>query len=122
MFSSVKAVLISEEEEHITEIDLDISSEKREIFKLLKGPGTFIGQWPEIDVVIMKCRESIFSLMENRNTLPPPFETEKVLGPILLIRMDENSDPQDFTLEEYRRHQSAAGAPTPRPSEPPLCN
>jgi hypothetical protein len=106
MFSPVKAVLISEEEGHVTEIDIDISSEKREIFSILKGQATFIGQWPEIDVVIMKCRESVFDLMTNRNVLPAPFDTEIVVGPILLIRMDENSDPQDFTLEEYTRFRS----------------
>ena len=117
MFSPVKAVLISEEEGHITEIDVDITSEKREIFKILRGPGTFIGQWPDIDVVVMKCRESIFSLMENRNQLPPPFHEEQVLGPVLLIRMDENSDPHNFTLEEFCRRFPG---PTPAPPAPIL--
>ena len=105
MFRPVKAVLISEEDGHITEIDIDISSQKKEIFCILKGQATFIGQWSEIDVVIMKCRESIFELMMNRNVLPAPFDTEVVVGPILLIRMDENSDPHDFTLEEYTHFQ-----------------
>ena len=61
-FQPVKAVLISEEEGNVSEIDLDISSEKREIFKLLKGPATFIGQCYETNIVAMKCRESIFEL------------------------------------------------------------
>lgn len=100
-----KAVLISEEENHVTEIDLDISSEKREIYNILKGRATFIGQWPELDVVIMKCLESPFELMLNRNVLPAPFDTEVVVGSILLVRMDENSDPQDFTLAEYRQFE-----------------
>ena len=107
MFRPVKAVLISEEDDHITEIDIDISSQKREIFSILKGQATFIGQWPDLDVVIMKCRESIFELMLNRNVLPAPFESEVVIGPILLIRMDENSEPRDFTLEEYMHLQQA---------------
>ena len=105
-FESVKAVLISEEEGHITEIDLNISSEKKEIFNILKGPATFIGQWPELEVVIMKCRETVFELTENRNKLPKPFDEEYTIGPIILIRMDFNSDPQDFTLEEYRHFVS----------------
>jgi hypothetical protein len=100
-FEPVKAVLISEEEGNITEIDINISSEKREIFKILKGSATFIGQWPDLDVVIMKCRESVFELMENRNILPKPFDEERIYGPVLLIRMDVNSDPQDFRLCEY---------------------
>jgi hypothetical protein len=92
------AVLIKEQFRDIQEIDLDIEPSKNEIFLRLGGPATFIGQWPDLDVVIMKCThgESL-----NRNTLPTPFKTEEVYGPILLVRMDENSDPRDFTLEEY---------------------
>jgi hypothetical protein len=92
------AVLIKEQFGNIQEIDLDIEPSKNEIFLRLGGPVTFIGQWPDLDVVIIKCRhgESL-----NRNTLPTPFKTEEVYGPILLVRMDENSDPRDFTLEEY---------------------
>jgi len=75
-----KAVLIHEEIGHVQEIDLDIAPSKNEIFKLLCGRQTFIGQWPD---------------------LPHPFDVEDVYGKILLVRMDENSDPQDFTLDEY---------------------
>ena len=39
----------------------------------------------------------------NENDLPEPFSNEVVLGPILLIKMDEKSEPQNFTLEEYKR-------------------
>ena len=92
------AVLIKEQLGAIQEIDLDIEPSKNEIFLRLGGPATFIGQWPDLDVVIIRCRhgESL-----NQNTLPTPFKTEEVYGPILLVRMDENSDPRDFTLEEY---------------------
>ena len=93
----VKAILITEQENDIKEIDLQIDK----IHELLRGPATFIGQYPEIDVVIMKCRESIFELKLNQNILPAPFDTEAVLGSILLIRMDINSEPRDFTLFEY---------------------
>jgi hypothetical protein len=102
IFDPVKAVLIGTKKDDISEIELDISSHKREIFSLLKGSGTFIGQWPELDVVIMKCRESLIDLDINENDLPEPFQTEIVLGSILLIRMDENSEPKNFTLEEYQ--------------------
>ena len=113
-----KAVLISEEENHITEIDLDIFSDRNKIFSILKGPATFIGQWPEIQVVIMKCRESPFDLLTNRNTLPYPFDKDigVVVGPILLVRMNANAEPEDFTLDEYRQfeeqtHRSQHQAP-----------
>lgn len=93
-----KAVLIHEEMGHVEEIDLDIAPSKNEIFKLLCGRQTFIGQWPDIDVVIMKPEDG---KVKNENNLPHPFDVEDVYGKILLVRMDENSDPQDFTLDEY---------------------
>jgi hypothetical protein len=96
----VKCVLISEEDGNISEIETPLQSD---LYKILKGSATFIGQWPEIDVVIMRCQESCFDLMENRNILPKPFDSERVLGPILLVRMDINSIPIDFTLKEYEQ-------------------
>lgn len=93
-----KAVLIYEDKDHIEEIEVDIEPSKNEIFKLLSGRATFIGQWPEIDVVIMKPE---YGIIENENILPFPFHGEEVRGKILLMRMDEHSEPQDFTLHEY---------------------
>ena len=94
-----RAVLIHEKRGEIEEIDLDISPVKNQIFKLLRGRQTFIGQWPGIDVCIMKAEKS--KLSKNGNELPRPFSSEEVYGKILLVRMDENSEPQDFTLAEY---------------------
>lgn len=99
-----KAVLIHEEFDDIAEIDIDIDPVKNQIFKVLQGPATFIGQWPELDVVIMKCVRGGDPWAErerNANLLPPPFQRERVLGKILLMRMDADSEPQDFTLNEY---------------------
>lgn len=93
-----KAVLLHEEEGNIEEIDLDIDPKKNEIFKILSGRGTFIGQWPEIDVVIMK---GVAGGTRNDNVLPFPFHGEETFGKILLIRMDEDSEPRDFTKEEF---------------------
>ena len=93
-----KAILIHESLGTIEEVYLDISPAKNQIFLLLGGPQTFIGQWPDIDVVIMKPEDG---KVKNENNLPHPFDVEDVYGKILLVRMDENSDPQDFTLDEY---------------------
>ena len=94
-----KSILIHENKGNIEEIELDISPAKNEIFKLLEGRQTFIGQWPDIDVVIMKPEDG---KVKNENALPHPFDVEDVFGKILLVRMDESSEPQDFTLEEYQ--------------------
>ena len=92
------AVLIREELGDVRQIELDIDPKKNEIFLLLSGSATFIGQWPDLDVVIMKPQ---YGSSLNNNKLPPPFDTEEVRGSILLVRMDEESEPQDFTLTEY---------------------
>jgi hypothetical protein len=98
----VKAILIHETLGKLEEIDLDIHPRKNEVFKYLQGRQTFIGQWPDIDVVIMKPDDGF---IKNENVLPPPFANEDVHGRILLVRMDECSDPQDFTLDEFRRYK-----------------
>ena len=96
-----KAILIREKLGDMIEINLDISPHKNEIFKLLEGRQTFIGQWPDIDVVIMKPEDG---KVKNENTLPHPF-TPKKFRKDLLVRMDEYSEPRDFTLREYRRYK-----------------
>lgn len=93
-----KAVVLHEQEGCIEEIELDIDPRKNEIFKILSGRGTFIGQWPDIDVVIMK---GVAGGARNENVLPFPFHGEETLGKILLVRMDKDSEPQDFTKAEF---------------------
>ena len=95
------AVLINEKRNDIHEIDVDISPEKNEIYRILRGKATFLGQWPEKSVVILTCESSPFDLKMNVNRLPRPFTNMSVFGRIILIRMDEDSEPQDFTLKEY---------------------
>ena len=48
------AVLINEKRNDIHEIHVDISPYKNEIFKILKGKASFLGQWPDEQVVIVK--------------------------------------------------------------------
>jgi hypothetical protein len=98
VFKMTKAILVHEDVGHVQEIDLDITPVKNEIFKLLGGRQTFIGQWPDIEVVIMKAENAT---IKNGNILPRPFDKEDTYGKILLVRMDKNSEPQDFTLYEY---------------------
>jgi hypothetical protein len=99
-----RAVLINERKNDIREINLDIAPEKNEIFKILRGKASFLGQWPDEQVVIVKCElcDTEFDLPVNQNRLPRPFTNMIVFGRILLIRMDDYSEPQDFTLKEYR--------------------
>lgn len=94
----VKCVLIHEQLGDIEEIETPL---QRDLYTILKGPGTFIGQYGNLNVIIMKCREPYMELAPNQNRLPPPYDTEDVMGPILLVRMNQNSEPEDFTLLEF---------------------
>ena len=102
-FSPVKAILIGTNQGDIKEITLDISTKTSQVSQYLGGPGTFIGQWEKHDIVIMKCREFLFEPNCNNNKLSYPFTGEKTLGPILLIKMDETSNPQNLTLEDIEK-------------------
>ena len=99
-FDPVKAVLIGVRHGDLREISLDISSKTSQVTQYLGGVGTFIGQWIDQDIVIMKCRDPLIEPMINCNKLAKPFGKHMVMGPILLIRMDDKSEPQDLTLEE----------------------
>ena len=100
-----RAVLINEKRNDIHEIHVDISPYKNEIFKILKGKASFLGQWPDEQVVIIKTEpeEALTELKLNTNRLPRPFTNMIVYGRILLLRMDDNADPQNFTLKEYHK-------------------
>ena len=99
-FPPVKAVLIGTSRDDFVEISLDISFKTSQITQYLGGPGTFIGQWVDHNIVIMKCRECLFEPHINKNQLAKPFKGETTLGPILLIRMNDDAEPRDLTLQE----------------------
>tara|TARA_Y100000389_G_scaffold140231_1_gene138030 strand:+ start:261 stop:596 length:336 start_codon:yes stop_codon:yes gene_type:complete len=77
----------------------DMTPMKNTLGKYLNDSVTFIGQYEETQVVITKGLNSTDS--ENKNVLPAPFNDEKHNGDIVLIRMDDDAIPQDFTLDEY---------------------
>jgi len=99
-FPPVKAVLIGTSRGDFEEISLDISFKNSQVTQYLGGSGTFIGQWVDHNIVIMKCRECIFDPNINKNQLAKPFKGETTLGPILLIRMNDDAEPRDLTLQE----------------------
>ena len=98
-----RVILINEKRNDIHEIDIDLSPDQNEIYKILRGKASFLGQWPDEQVVIVKCNpnETMFDLALNENRLPRPFTNMLVFGRILLIRMDDDAEQQDFKLKEY---------------------
>jgi len=99
-FPPVKAVLIGTSRGDFEEISLDISFKNSQVTQYLGGSGTFIGQWADHNIVIMKCRECLREPDINKNILAKPFKGETTLGPILLIRMNDDAEPRDLTLQE----------------------
>jgi hypothetical protein len=96
-FEPVKAILLNTNVGDYREISLDISTKTSEVMKYLEGPATFIGQWEELEIVIMK---NPYAVVPNEHILKEPFDTETHCGPILLVRMDHEAHPRDLTLEE----------------------
>lgn len=109
-FDPVKAVLINVTKGDIEEISLDISSKTSQVAQYLGGVGSFIGQWIDKDIVIMRRRDPSTEPI-NCNKLAKPFRKQVVMGPILLIRMDENSEPKDLTLEEVLESKLVLSTP-----------
>jgi len=104
----MKSILLSEHTNIPIQIDLDIDPKKNEIYDILGGSATFIGQFINTDIVIIKAVNEKGLL--NKHVLPFPFNTEVVYGSILLVRMDENANHQDLMVEEYKRlHQLQLG-------------
>lgn len=100
IFAPVKAVLVNVKRNDIKEIVIDISSKNSQVSQYLGGSATFIGQWSDLNIVIMKCMDYISEYEFNNNKLAKPFNDEIVVGPILLVRMNEKSEPEDLTLQE----------------------
>ena len=68
----------------------------------MKGKITFIGKClieKDIEYIFMKLLDEKGEL--NKEILPYPLDQEIVYGPILIVKMDENVEPTDLTLEEY---------------------
>lgn len=83
------------------EVTLDLSISKNAVAQTLGGKGTIVGEWPENEVVILKLLEPPEDAPVNCHKLQPPFDKKEIKGNMLLVRMDEDAHPQDFTLKEY---------------------
>jgi hypothetical protein len=97
------------------EVELDMTPKVCAPAVKLGGNATFCAAYPEIDVQVLKLRAPAEGTATNTYKLPAPFHEIEVVGPMLLIRMDENSEPKDFTLKEFTEY-SAVVAKNPPPA------
>ena len=115
--------------EHLVEqIQLDTTPKKNEVEKLLGGPFTFVGQYEDEGIMLMCRRGYNFDATENDNgddegekeiasstnlnphPLQPPFNSTKVYGDILCLKVAEVDDPLDNN--EKDADGKAAASPT----------
>lgn len=84
------------------EVSLDMTPSARAAQEILGGEVTFLGQYEDLQVILIINRQQLGSQSEiNKHTLQPPFHNAEVYGDILLSRSDDNGLPLDFSLEEY---------------------
>ena len=86
---------------------LDMTEDTNNISILLDDKLTFIGQIlrepDKCNAVIMNGRNSKNNRKLINRCVIPPFD-ETVYGDIFIICMDENSEPQNFMLEDYNEY------------------
>lgn len=82
------------------EKDVDMTPKKQEVASLLGRPVAFLGQWEQLEIIIVTVRDDTGCSI-NTHKLPAPFHESAVKGDILLIRTDSEAVPQDITLDEY---------------------
>jgi hypothetical protein len=106
---TVKAVLLKADGSSV-QIDYDTTPRKHQVKEILGADPTIIGEWHEIQVILVKGRIESLNVPVNEHKLRWPFHVEEVRGDILLYRVDESATPIDFTLEEYKAWAARAGA------------
>ena len=100
----VKAVVLRATGE-AEELSFDSTPAKNEAAKILGGSATFVGQFPAVNVIVMRLRDagSATPVSKHSAALAPPLHALEapVRGDMLLVRMDDEGEPADFTLSEY---------------------
>ena len=84
------------QKESIEQIELDMTPSKNKIVELMGGSVTILGQYNDIETVVLKLRNPGEEATENPHKLQPPLHSQTVFGPMLLVRMDESANPQNF--------------------------
>jgi len=105
----IKAVILGEDGE-AKELTMDMTPRENTITKVLKGKATFIGQYSKQGVAVLCVREQEEGVHgTNESKLPYPMHEleEPVFGSILMIRMDEDSEPVDFDLKAFEELKEA---------------
>ena len=99
---STKTVWLSENGT-ICEKTLELGMKSENLYNEIGGRTSFVGQYIDINVVVVKLLDSI-GQEQNTHRLPKPLHKEIVHGPIVLIRIDDDGEPKNFTLDEWNNY------------------
>ena len=99
-------MILLKENGNITEIKLDMDANKNELGNYLQDKLTFLGQIvrePEKTniIIISGLNSQKLNKGINQCKLPIPFDKEIVYGDIVLLPMNEQSQPENILLSEY---------------------
>ena len=105
--SNIRTGLLITSNNIISDIELDMTEHTDNISEFLDDNLTFIGQILrepyKCNAVIISGKNSKLRNLDKNMCNIPPFKDD-IFGPIFIICMDENSEPQNFTkddLDEY---------------------
>ena len=99
-----KKIVIVHTNNKLDELILDMTDGTNSIGELLNDKISFLGQLlrePDKCNAVVMYGKNAHKFLDKNNHNIKPFETQ-VYGPIVIICMDINSEPQDFTLEDYK--------------------
>lgn len=85
----------------IEAVDVDMTPSQRRCQELLGGELTFLGQWEDLQVVLLASKDQSGNLPLNKHKLQPPFHDVVAYGDILLTRSDDDGEAAHFPLSEY---------------------
>lgn len=72
-----------------------------QMVEILGGSASILGQWPQIDVVVLRLRSPGDAASNSHKLQPPMHDEGEQKGTLVCVRMDEESNPQNFTKAEY---------------------
>ncbi len=118
------SLFLTDTRTNVFQVTLDMTPSKLAVKELLGGTPTFVGQYVRIGAVVMAKRDGGHlgtvqeveeaaaeeatindktNLTLNKHVpLRAPLNSEMVAGDMVLVRMDEQGEPVDLTLSEYK--------------------
>lgn len=106
---TVKAVLLKTDGS-AEQIMYDSTPSKNHVTQILGAPPSIIGQYADLDLIIVgpRCKQSPAEFAKNTHKLRYPFNNEEFYGDIFLYRFSQDCVVEDFLLSEYEEFASKA--------------